>query len=102
MLYSGSSHSPAVGPKGRAEDKTTGIPRSFGVPGLKRREMPTEDSEDHPLDARNSIHKEPILSRCSNTETDGSLAHYALEFVSVDTSAHDWCIVSTERRAETM
>ena len=64
--------------------------------------MPTEDSEDHPLDARNSIYKAPILSRFSNTETDGGLAYYALDVVSVDMLAHDWCILSTERRAETM
>lgn len=30
--------------KGRAVNKATIIPRSFGVPGLKRREMPTEDN----------------------------------------------------------
>jgi hypothetical protein len=64
--------------------------------------MPTEDNGDHPLDARNLIHKEAILSRCPNFETDGGLAHCALGFVSVDTSAPDCCIVLTERRAETM
>ncbi|CRL31165.1 unnamed protein product [Penicillium camemberti] len=30
---------------------------SFGVSGLKRSEMPTEDNENHPMDASNSIHK---------------------------------------------
>jgi hypothetical protein len=48
--------------------------------------MPTEDNEDHQFDARNSIHKEAVLSPCSNADTDGGLAHCALDFVSVDTS----------------
>lgn len=102
ILYSGSLYSPAVTLKDWAEYKTTGIPRSFRVLGLKRREMPTEDSEDYPLDARNSIHKEPILSWCLNTEIDSGLAHYALGFVSVDILAPDWYILLTERRAEIM
>ena len=63
------------------QDKTISIPRVFEVPGLKRREMSIEDNEDHQLDASYSIHKEAILSRCSNAETDGSLAHCALDFV---------------------
>ena len=31
--------------------------------------MPTENSEDRPLDARNSIREEAILSQCSNAKT---------------------------------
>lgn len=70
-------------------DKTTSIPRPFRVLGLKRHKSPTEDNEDHLLDARDSIPKElPILSRYSNTEIDSGLAHYTLDFISVDTSAH--------------
>ena len=57
----------------------------FGVSGLKRREMPTEDGEDHPLDARNSTHKEAVLSRCSNADTHQHMT---------------CCTESTKRRAE--
>jgi hypothetical protein len=64
------------------QDKTTSIPRVFEVPGLKRREISIEDNDDHQLDASYSIHKDAILSRCSNAETDGGLAHCALVFVS--------------------
>lgn len=67
-------------------EKTTSISRSFGVPGLKRCEMLTEDNKVYLLDARNSIHKEPILLRYSNTEIDSGLAYCALDFVSVDIS----------------
>lgn len=46
---------------------------SFRVPGMERREIPTEDNEGLLLDASSLIHKEVILSRCSNAETDGDL-----------------------------
>ena len=39
------------------------------LPDIKRREMPMEDNEDYPLDVRNLISKEAVLSRCSNAET---------------------------------
>ena len=39
------------------------------LPGIKIREMRVEDNEDHPLDVRNLIYKEAILSRCSDAET---------------------------------
>jgi hypothetical protein len=53
------------------QDKTPAFLGSFGVLGLGRHEMLTEDNKDHPLDASNSIHKEAILSRRSNAETHG-------------------------------
>ena len=71
------------------QDKTPAFLGSFEVPGLKKREMLTEYTEDHPLDARNSIHKEAILSRCSNAETRWYKPIVAWALYWVGTSAHD-------------
>ena len=61
----------------------------FGVPGLKRREMPTENNEDRPLDVRNSIHKEAILSQVECQDTLWYKPIVPWTPYRVDTSAHD-------------
>lgn len=45
------------------------IPVPVELPDIKRSEMQMEDNERYPLDARNLIHKEAILSRRSNAKT---------------------------------
>jgi hypothetical protein len=59
------------------------------LPGIKRREIRIEDNEDHPLDVKSLIHKEAILSRCSNAETRWYKPIVAWALHRVDTSAHD-------------
>jgi hypothetical protein len=65
------------------------IPVPVELPGIKRREMRIEDNEDHPLEVRNLIHKEAILSRYSNAETRWYKHIVAWILYRVDTSAYD-------------
>lgn len=65
------------------------IPVPIELLDIRRRGMRVGDNEDHLLDVRNLIHKEAILSRCSNAETRWYRPIVARALYRVDTSVYD-------------